>query len=85
LIQGENSTLSKKNFENYFTHIANSGDVLDGNVQLGKSGFWAKDNFCGSVLFARFGQNIIGVLGLDDIKIAKEIIATMFSRLSHLN
>jgi hypothetical protein len=41
-----------------------------------------KDNFYGTVLFARKGAYIVGVLGLDDQKIAQKIIDIMFSRLT---
>ena len=81
LIQGRNTKETKQNFKRYLTFKSTSGQITQKHSKVAEQAFAGTDTFYGTVVFARKGAYIIGALGLDDEKIAMEIIDSMFSRL----
>jgi hypothetical protein len=82
LICGNSAEETKGNFQEYLAFMETVGTPSREDLKIGEQAFAGAHDFYGTVLFARKGAHIIGVLGLDSTQSAQEIIAVMFSRLA---
>jgi len=83
LIQGVTNKQTKQNFLKYQTHISINDQIINDNLSFGDQAFIGKDNYYGKMLFARKGTFIIGILGMEEQKIAEQIISGMLTRLGN--
>lgn len=82
LICGKNGNKAKENFQEYLNYLSTAGRITHENLEIGDIGIAGTHNYYGTVLFARKGAFIIGVLGCDDRQEAQGIIMGMFTQLS---
>ena len=81
LINTSGTREARQDFEKYRDFIKTIGQVTDEAIPLGEAAFEGTHNFYGRVLFARTGSHIIGVVGINKLQRAQDVINLMFSRL----
>jgi len=81
LICGKNANKVKENFQEYLEYLSTTGRITHENLEIGDIGIAGTHSYYGTVLFAREGAFIIGVLGCEDQQEAQGIIGEMFTKL----
>lgn len=84
LICGKNRNKAKENFQEYLKYLSTTDRITHENLEIGDIGIAGTHSYYGTVLFARKGAFIIGVLGCDDQQEAQVIIRGMFTQLSEV-
>ena len=79
LIQNLTIKDAKQNFITYMTGSNINNELLEDEQVLGDQAFIGQDSFYGNTLFARKNTFIVGILGLENLEKAKNIISVMFS------
>jgi hypothetical protein len=81
LIEGTTPEKAALNLEKYRSYMEEADEFRETISGLGEQAFTGDGGFYGAVVFARKNRFIIGVLGLEDVKAARNIIETMFRKL----
>lgn len=84
VIRAEKPEAAKQHFQRYLSFVGTVGQVTHERLEIGEQAFAGTDHYYGTILFARKGAYIIGILGLDSQQGAQEILTVVFSRLANM-